>query len=229
MTAVCPDSIKICALRVTLLDQLGNVAAGPHNYVSTNRESQFQYTGVIDRGKDLFYRNGCDAPLANYKSPDLLRRFDLTVDLFGPIPTFQSLLLGAPVLEDGAGAPVGFEYALQDCPTDPTPPLLAVEAWAWSWDCDAQVPATPYWYYVFPAVQWATDQPNILQTDLFQPKLTGFTRRNPLWGHGPYGGVVQGAAGGPDFDSTTGGPAVFLTSTAPPAADCDFGTVVPGS
>lgn len=227
--AICVDSIKICALRVTLLDDLGNTAAGPNNFVATNRENQLEYTGVTDKGKDLFYRNGCDLPLANYKSADLLRYFNLTVDFFSLEPAVQSIMLGAAILDDGTGDPVGFEYALQDCPTDVPPPLVAVEAWSWSWDCDAQVPATPYWYYVFPMVQWATDQANTLQVDILQPKLTGFTRRNPLWGHGPYGGVVQGAAGGPDFESVSGGPAVFLTSTPPPDAICGFGTVTPGS
>jgi hypothetical protein len=225
----CVDSIKLCALRVTLLDLLGNVASGPNNFVSSDRQSQLQYTGVVDKGKDLFYRNGCDRPLATYKSPDLLRRFDLQLDRYSLEPAVESIMLGAPILLDGTSQAVGFEYALQDCPSDPTPPLVAVEAWSWSWDCDAQVPQVPYWYFVWPMVQWATDQPAILQTDLLQPKLTGFTRRNPLWGHGPYGGVVQGPAGGPSFKSSTGGLAVFLTSTPPPAAVCGFGTVSPGS
>lgn len=229
MSPICVDSIKICALRVTALDDLGNVAEGPNNYVATNRESQLQYTGNVDKGKDLYYRNGCDQPLATYKSPELLKRFDLSLDLYSLEPAVQSLLLGAPILDDADGNPVGFEYALQDCPSDPSPPLTAVEAWSWSWDCDAQVPSVPYWYFVWPMVQWSSDQANILQTDLLQPKLTGFTRRNPLWGHGPYGGVVQGPAGGPTFLSSTGGLAVFLTSTAPPDPVCGFGTVTPGS
>ena len=227
--AICADSIKICALRVTLLDDLGNVADGPNNYVVTNRESQLQYTPVVDQGKDLFYRNGCDEPLANYKSQALLRRFDITVDLYSFEPAVQSLLLGAPILDDGDGNPVGFEYELQDCPTDTTPPLTAVEAWSWSWNCDAQVPTVPYWYFVWPAVQWYADQAVTLQTDLAQPKVGAFSRRNQLWGHGPYGGVVQGPAGGPDFETSTGGLAVFLTSTPPPDAVCGFGTVTPGS
>ncbi len=229
MTAVCADSIKICALRITLLDEVGNVAPEPNNYVATARESQLQYTPVIDQGKDIFVRNGCDQPLANYKSPALLRRFDLVVDLYGFEPAVQSLLLGAPILDDGAGNPVGFEYALQDCPTDPTPPLVAVEAWSWSWDCDAQNPQVPFWYFVWPAAQFSPDQAVTLQTDLAQPKVAAFTRRNPLWGHGPYGGVVQGPAGGPTFDSSTGGLAVFLTSTEPPDPICGFGSITPGS
>ena len=225
----CVDSIKICALRVTLLDSVGNVAPGPNNYVSTRSLSQFQFTGNVDKGKDLFYRDGCDRPRATYKSPDLLKRFDLQVDTFGLEPAVQSIMLGAPILDDGSGDPVGFEYAIQSCPTDPTPPLVAVEAWSFSWDCDAQVPTVPYWYYVYPMVQWATDQANVLATDVLAPKLVGFTRRNPIWGHGPYGGIVQGPAGSPHFASSTGGPAVFLTSTPPPAPICGFGTVTPGS
>ncbi len=223
------DSIKLCALRVTLLDSLGNVAPGPNNYVATIAESRIQYTGVVDQGKDLYYRDGCDRPRFSYKSPTLLRRFDLQVDQYGLEPAVQSIMLGAPVLDDVDGDPVGFEYALQDCPTDPEPPLVAVEGWTWAVECDAQVAATPYWYFVWPAVQWSTDQAIALEVDLLQPKLTGFTKRNPLWGHGPYGGVVLGAAGGDDFESSTGGLAVFLTSTPPPEDTCGFGTVTPGS
>lgn len=227
--AFCLDSIKICALRVTLLTPLGAVAPGSNNFISTTSLSQFQFTGNVDKGKDLFYRDGCDHPRATYKSPDLLKRFDLQVDTYGLEPAVQSIMLGAPALDDGAGDPVGFEYAIQSCPTDPTPPLVAVEAWSFSQDCDAQNPQVPYWYYLFPMVQWATDQANVLATDILQPKLVGFTRRNKLWGHGPYGGVIQGPAGGPTFITSTGGAAVFLTSTAPPATLCGFGTVAPSS
>lgn len=227
--AVCLDSIKICALRVTALDQLGNVATGPNNYVTSNRENSLEYTGDVDQGKDLFYRNGCDVALASYKSPGLLKRFNLTLDRFGIEPAVESIMLGAPILDDGAGAPVGWEYQIQTCPADPNPPLVAVEAWAQAWDCDAQNADTPYVYFLFTASQWSADQAYTIQADFLQPKLTGFTRRNSLWGHGPYGGVVQGAAGGPDFLSSTGGPAVFLTSTPPPAIVCGFSTVTPGS
>lgn len=229
MAARCLDSLKLCALRVTALDSLGNVAAGPNNFVSTDREISLEFTGDVDQGKDLFYRNGCDAPLATYKSPALLKRFTLSVDLFGLEPAVQSLMLGAAIIVDADDAPAGFEYNIQTCPADPPPPLVAVEAWSWAEECDAQDPDTPYWYWLFPMAQWQTDQANTLEMDFLQPKLTGFTRRNALWGHGPYGGVVVGPAGGDPFLSTTGAPAVFQTSDAPPDAVCGFGTVTPGS
>lgn len=224
--ASCFDSIKICALRVTALDNVGNVAAGPNNFVSTNRETQLQFTGDVDAGKDLFYRNGCDAPLAAYKSQALLKRFNLQLDLFGVEPAVQSLILGASIIDDDGGEPVGFEYNIQTCPTDPTPPLVAVEAWSYAWNCDAQDGVTPYFYWLWPMTQWSADQADSLQSDFVQPKLTGFSRRNALWGHGPYGGIDSGT--GASY-LNHGAPAVLLTDTAPPDAVCGFGTVTPGS
>ncbi len=67
------------------------------------------------------------------------------------------------------------------------------------------------------------------KVDFLKPVFAGFTRRNNQWGHGPYGGIVAGASGGPTYDNTTGASAHFLTSTEPPAAVCGFGTVTPGS
>jgi hypothetical protein len=225
--ASCFDSLKICALRVTALDNVGNVAPGPNNAVATARETQLQFTGDVDQGKDLFYRNGCDKPLAAYKSQALLKRFTLQLDLFGIEPAVQSLMLGATIEDDDAGAPIGFEYNIQTCPSDPTPPLVAVEAWSFAWDCDAQNGTTPYFYWLWPMTQWSADQADSLQADFVQPKLTGFSRRNPLWGHGPYGGIAKGA--GATTYLNGGAPGVILTKTAPPSAVCGFITVTPGS
>lgn len=229
MAATCLNSIKLCALRVTALTALGAVAAGPNNYVSTDREVKLDFTPDIDQGKDLFYRNGCDAALASYKSNPILKRLTLAIDLFGIEPAVQSLMLAGALISDAGGFPIGIEDAVQVCPTDPASPLVAVEAWSYAWGCDAQDPTTPYWYHVWPMSQWSKGQTESLQTDLLQPQVVGFTKRNTLWGHGPYGGVVKGAAGGATYLNTSGNPAHFLTSTAPPAAVCGFQTVTPGS
>lgn len=228
MAIKCLSSLKLCALRATLLDGLGNVAEGPNNFVTTNREMTLEYTGDVDQGKDLFYRNGCDQPLATYKSPPLLKRFNLSLDLFGLDTAVQAIILGATVVLDDAGDPSGFEYNVQTCPADSPPPFVALEAWSYAIDCDFQDPDTPYIYYLFPLTQWNTDQANTLQADYLQPKLTGFTRSNPLWGHGPYGGIVVGPEGGSSYLSN-GSVGVIQTSTAPPEIDCGFQTVVPGS
>lgn len=227
--ATCLDSIKICALRLTLLDAVGNVAEGPNNFVSTDRETKLDFTADLDQGKDLFYRNGCDRALASYKSDPLVKRETIAIDLFGIEPAVESLVLGDVLIDDDNGDPIGFEDNIQVCPADPPPSLVAIEAWSFAWDCDAQDPVTPYYYHLWPMAQMNKGQTESLQTDLLQPQLVGFTRRNAVWGHGPYGGIVKGAAGGSTYLNASGNPAHFLTSTVPPDAICGFGTVTPGS
>lgn len=229
MAAKCLDSIKLCALRVTALTAVGNVAPAPNNYVSTNREVKLDFTADIDTGKDLFYRNGSDAPLASYKSPQLVKRQSLAIDLFGIDPAVESLILGAALIDDDSGNPIGFEDNIQVCPSDASPPFVAVEAWSFAWDCDSEDELTPYYYHLWPMTQWTRGQTETLQADFLQPQVVGFTLRNSLWGHGPYGGIVKGAAGGSTYLNTSGNPAHFLTSSAPPAAVCGFETVTPGS
>ncbi len=225
----CLDSIKICALRVTALLSTGKIAPGPNNYATTDKETKLGFTADVDNGKDLYYRNGCDAPLAAYKSQPLLKRFTLALDLFGIDPAFNILMLNASAIDDAGGNAVGFEFNIQDCPSDPSPSYVALEAWAEARDCDEQDAATPYYYYLFPITVWNTSGEWALQTDFLQPAYGGFTRRNTQWGHGPYGGVTVGAAGGSKFLTTTGAPAVFLTSDSPPASVCGLQTVAPGS
>lgn len=227
--ALCFNPIKICALRVTLLSNLGDVAGGSNNFAVSQVETKLGYTADTDKGKDLYYRDGCDGPLAAYKSPELLKRFTLALETIGLDPALLALLTGASVLDDGAGNIVGAEFALQDCPTDPTPPLVAVEAWSYAYVCDAQSATTPYVYTLFPMAQFQASGDWSMEVDFQKPAYAGFTRRNTQWGHGPYGGITQGAAGGPIYDTVSGAPLSFATSTAPPAAYCGLQTVTPSS
>jgi hypothetical protein len=227
--ATCFNILKICALRVTLLNDVGDVASGSNNFCTSIVETKVGWTADTDKGKDLFYRGGCDQALAAYKSPELLKRMTLALDTIGIDPALMVLLLASTPLDDGAGNIVGYEYALQDCPTDPLPPLVAIEAWSYAYICDAQSATTPFVYTLFPMAQFQASGEWAYEVDFQKPAFAGFTRRNNQWGHGPYGGVVQGAEGGPVYDTVSGGPPVFLTSTAPPAAYCGLQTVTPSS
>ncbi len=229
MSVSCLDSIKICGLRVTALTSTGKVAPGPNNYVTTNSETKFGFTADVDAGKDLYYRNACDQPRAAYKSQPLLKRWTLALDLFGIDPALQILMLNSSAVDDDFGNVIGQEFNIQTCPSDPSPSYVAIEMWAEADDCDEQDAVTPWYYYLFPITTWQASGEWALQTDFLQPAMGGFTRRNTQWGHGPYGGVTKGAAGGSKFLATTGAPAEFLTADSPPAAVCGFQTVTPGS
>ncbi len=58
-----------------------------------------------------------------------------------------------------------------------------------------------------------------LGNDLLQLDWAGYTRSNPLWGHGPYSGSVL-------FEPQGG---YVQVAEAPPTAECGFQSVTPGS
>jgi len=66
--------------------------------------------------------------------------------------------------------------------------------------------------------------PFTLQSDFADVPLAGFSRSNPLWGHGPYG---DQAAIGPTPSSTPGG--YWFQAADPPAGACGYATVIPSS
>lgn len=217
--SVCLGSIKFCALRATRLDNLGNVAAGPNNYWVTEDLIQMTVAGDTDAGKDIFVRGGCDQALISYKSPELTKRYNLTLDQAKIDSGLESMILGGAAITSGSDV-VGFEWPLYDCESDGTPPLVAIEAWSYAWDCDAQDGTWPYWYWLWPMTQWTKKRAETLQADANQQLLDAFTRRNPLWGHGPYGG---------SHDWSNGAGGRVLVTEAPPAGVCGYGTVVPSS
>ena len=79
----------------------------------------------------------------------------------------------------------------------------------------------PYFYVIWPSTTWQIGQ-TTLQNDFAQLPLTGFSRSNSQWGHGPYGDTgltnVIGAQG-----------TITQTDTAPPDAACDYAAIAIGS
>ena len=154
-------------------------------------------------------RSGCGQPLAKYKT----RR-----GWGGSIPSLllvrsrvQSMLLGGPVLD--GGTPIGFEADpglpdRYDAASDRDGGMVVVMEMRRA-EADGAVLVLRC-----PRCFLRPSRPSRCRPT-FAAEDRGVLRANPLWGHGPYGGVVQGPAGGRlrDVDRRL---AVFLTSTAPP-------------
>lgn len=206
-------------MRVTLLDQVGNVHSGSNNYYVTANLVQLQFTPDIEVGSDRTLKSGCDCIIATAKFPDLLKRFTFQVDLGKLEPGLVSLMLGGAMISSG-GFPIGFDWPTSLNCGDTPPPRVALEVWSYVWDNDHQDGTLPYWHWVWPMTQWQIGQ-STLSSDIMQPVLTGFSTANPLWGHGPFAddpGVVIGNLG-----------AVWQTADVPPSGVCGLQTVSPSS
>lgn len=217
----CGPSFGLCAFRVTLLDELGNVAAGDNTYV-TDAQLSLAWTPNIDTGATFSQRNGCGCSLAKFKAEDIFNWYEFTFTDGAFEPAMVALMLGATPILDGTDIVGWHDPGALAC--DEAKPIVAVEAWTQhmlrggsSKDSDY-----PYIHWVWPASKWQFGD-NTAEEDFMNPVLTGFSVSNPLWGSGPYGD------GPPDGSDVSAEGSRWKTADTPPVADCVVGAVTPGS
>lgn len=223
MTALCPIPKDICAVRFTRLTATGAVAAGPNNSYVTTKLTQLQITPVIEVGQDLTKLGGCGCVVASAKNPDMFKRHDFQLDKDALEPALEELLLGTTLITDGGGTPIGIWGAQQVGCDKPQQPNVAIEAWQKAWVDDHQDPTLPWIHWLWGSTSWQ-EGPMSLLSDFGVPVVTGFSRSNPLWGHGPYGDQT---IVGPVPSSAPFG--YWFQAAAPPVGSCGYATVSPSS
>lgn len=192
MAAKCLAAIHLCRIRVTRLDSTGHPVAGPNNVYVSDKPISLGITPVIEAGQDRTLVGGCDCIVATYRGYDKLKRFDFQLDLGKIEPGLLEMLTGSAVILSGAD-PIGnwFDDQQFQC-SGPPSPNVAFEAWQDLWLDDAQDPTFPYLHWIWPSSYWQIG-PETLQNDFLQPRLTGFSRGNSVWGTGIYGDQPEAA------------------------------------
>ena len=219
MAVNCGPSFGLCALRVTLLDDLGNVAAGNNSYV-TDKQISLAFAPNIDTGATFSQRNGCGCSLARFKAEDIFNWWEFTFTDGAIEDAMVALMVGGTTIVDGSNI-VGLHFpSALDC--DEQRRQVGVEAWTQHIFGSNKDSTYPYIHWVWPASVWQFGD-NTAEEDFMNPVLTGFSRSNPLWGGGPYGdGPPDGSDVGPEGSR-------WKTSDLPPVADCAIAAVTPGS
>lgn len=184
MSAVCASTIHFCFFRVTRVDAVGNPIAGPNNVYVTDKPMMLTITPDILAGEVKDLKGGCDQLIATYRGQDILKRFNLELDLGVLEPGIEEMLTGAAAILDSGSDPIGVQFT---APCGTQQPFVAIEGWQDLYDCDHQ-PSAPYPYrrWLFPSSRWQRGA-ETLQNDFTQPKFTGFSLGNPNWGLGIYG------------------------------------------
>jgi hypothetical protein len=219
MAVNCGPSFGLCALRVTLLDDLGNVAAGSNTY-TTDKQISLAFTPNIDTGNTFSLRNGCGCSLSRFKSEDVFNWWEFTFTDGALEPQLTALMVGGTTIADGADV-VGQHFPGALSCSD-IRRQVALEFWTQHLVGSNRDAAYPYVHWVFPASVWQWSD-NTAQEDFLNPVLTGFSRSNPLWGSGPYGdGPPDGSDVGPEGS-------YWKTPDVLPVADCATAAVTPGS
>lgn len=218
----CYTRTGLCAVRFSRLNADGTPAGGntAGAVARVAGMSSIKWTGQYISTPDIAELDGCGA-LAVVKPPEqLLKRFDVEVDLLVESFELHEIATGAQLLVQSA-AVVGYADLIDvACGGGATlKPGVCVEAWSINWDCGEQNPTYPYLRDVFTKVKFA---PSDGQSQLGANHLIlkGPTFVNNQIGNGPFN----------DFPSaftalTQTGKGVFR-DTALPAAEAACGYVV---
>jgi hypothetical protein len=205
----CGVSFGACLVRITRVDENGNVIAGDNAYVS-DKPISINVNPNNETGNDFSVRNGCGCGIASRKFPDTFKYWELTLQMATLEPEMIAFMLGASTIEDGADVVgVAFPSALA---CDEASPAVAFEFWSEHVVGSGLDATYPYFHWVFPSTRWVLGD-NTFEEGPAQPTLTGTSQTNGNWGDGPYGD------GPPDSEDISEG-AFWATDDPLPTAEC---------
>jgi hypothetical protein len=210
----CGVSFGACMLRVTRVDENGNVIAGSNSYV-TDKLVSISVNPNNETGNNFSVRNGCGCGIASRKFPDTFNFWELSLNSAALEPQLIAFMLGAAPINDGANVVgVAFPSALA---CDEANPAVAFEFWTENVTGSGLDATWPYFHWVFPSTVWSFGD-NTFEEGPAQPTLNGFSQTNGNWGEGPYGD------GPPDSEDISEG-GFWGTADPLPTAQCASQTV----
>lgn len=175
MAGTCYTSLQLCALRVAQLTAAGRpTVPGTNKGYVTDAAIKLQVGVTLKTGADLEQQNGCGAVCAAFKSPDRIKRVDLSLDLCQWDAQLIGMLTSGGVISSGGNA-IGFQFP-STTGADPLP--VCLEAWSKAWSGGQQAsaaftsPNASYIHWVFPFVQFGIGQFTIENALMVVP-LTG--------------------------------------------------------
>jgi len=151
----CLTPLKICALRVTRLNQDGTPAAGPNNSYVTNRLSQIELGSEVREGDEQEMLDGCGCPILEFKEDDSFKRWTFGLSLGSIEFGLKEMLLGTPLILDDSTIPVpiGLQFNTP-AGCGAVRPKVALEVWSKAIAYDDQDPDKPWFHWVFPGAKF---------------------------------------------------------------------------
>ena len=221
--SVCLGSARVCALRVTRLDDTCRIVQGANNAVVSTAIVRLQSSPEYETGDEFIQKNGCGDIALVVKTGDKLKRMTLQLELCTRDMELIELLTGASLYTIGADVSgiarrgVGL--------SDPDP--VSVELWTKAiptgtgGGCASE--AGGWWRWVYPKATFTLGDVTH-ENGIGLVQLSGFAEPNPYWGNGPFNDWPA------DELLQEDSPEHFvLDSDGPPTAACGYITVPSGS
>jgi len=176
-------SLQCVAIRVTELDFTGEPAPGNPMYVS-DQLVKIDFNPDMEAGQEISNRGASGNLCVVYRTPDLMKRLTISLELCVPDPELEVLLSGGKVFydEDNPEDVAGFEYP--PLMVDATPNGVSVEAWTRYIVEGSQPAGQPYMRWVFPRMYLRKGNRTI-DVNSMATTFEGYAIENPSWGDGP--------------------------------------------
>lgn len=177
----CGASIQACAERIAVLEQDGVPLPGSGHLYVTDALVKLEATPVYYKGVEIEVPNACGNLCVNYKARDVLKRYDLALELCSIDPELEAMLVGGESFTSG-GLTVG--GSVPAVGTIGAPYGVSVELWSKHIVDGDQDGVHPWIHWVIPRSYWQPGK-NTWDVNHMQRLFDGFTSENPNWFNGP--------------------------------------------
>lgn len=184
-SSTCFSLVRGRAMRVTRLDGCGAVVLGPDSSVVSEGFISVALTAQTDEGTAISVTNAAGKVCISDEPCPTFTGYDIAVEFCGVDPSLIDIMTGQPIVENGAGAAVGFRMntAVDACDSG-----FALEVWS-------NVPAAicepgqegSFGYFLVPFVKGGIIGDFTIANDVVNFTLTGAKSKDgSAWGVGPY-------------------------------------------
>lgn len=218
--AVCAKPLQGSTMRVTRLDECGNIEFGADAYAVSEGFVSITMTPNVEDGERFLQRTANGSAIINQQGRPLLNWYDVSIVFQEVDPELFSLITGLQPYLDDQDRTIGFPVTESDYATA----NFSLEGWMGNAEeaCGGALP-----WYGYNLLPWVTNgaltEDLVIQNDLITFTVAGRTRKGTPWGVGPYDVVLDSTATpSPLFEAipTDTHHLPIWTQLAPPVAAC---------
>lgn len=225
----CPKLAEGDVVRITRVDSCGRPVEGEDNAVVSECWASVQMEPNVNTGTDIEMVSMNGRSCAFKRACPDFRGFDNTGTFFEASPEMIEILTGNPVYFDYDGNPIGWDDEQVACNTG-----FALEIWQQIIGDECVEGVSGQWFYwLEPWLTGGVLGGVTVNSEGLNFTLTAATRDASQWSLGPWDVQAQDAlnTAGPLLTpiGSAGHRRAFITTIAPPTADCGYVTVPPNN
>jgi hypothetical protein len=168
-------SFQGVAIRVTRLDEQGNLLNGPADSYTTSAFIRTSFTPEYEEGDEITEKAADGTVCVSFKAPDTLKRVNLEIAICDPDPELSALMSGGLMLSgQNSGKEQVQGWASAQVGEDPSGNGVAVEVWSRAIQNGKPAADKPYFRWVFPYVKTRLSGDRVIENGLLATTFEGF-------------------------------------------------------